>query len=55
MRIESMKQPGEYTFEFLASNEWYKEKNIFNYSGNQKKVLNFMNPVSGVIPHWYLE
>ena len=47
MRIESMKQPGMITFKFPASNEWYKEKNVFKYSGNQKKVLNFIQNLTG--------
>lgn len=42
-----MKQPDMITFKFPASNEWYKEKNVFKYSGNQKKVLNFIQNLTG--------
>ena len=47
IRIENMKGPYEITFPFPASNEWYKEKNVFKYSGNQKRVLNYIVNLTG--------
>ena len=47
MELEARKGPMEIRFNFNASNEWYKEKGSFNYSGTKKKLLRFIENLTG--------
>lgn len=45
--LEARKNEFEIKFPFPASNEWYKEKNTFKYSASKKRLLEFIENLTG--------
>ena len=47
LEFEGRKGPNDIRSEFQASSEWYKEKSSFKYSATKKKLLNFIENLTG--------
>jgi len=47
LEFEGRKGPMDIKFEFQASNEWYKEKGTFKYSATKKKLLRYIENLTG--------